>query len=572
MARASFRLRNTSIDAGSYLQYPIDDPAYATRTDNDNYLRADTLQLAPAVPTFDASEFFLEAVCTDYNVVELQWNVVLSSVLGAIPTPYELIIKYGSNGSPKSVNKGITLLSTTTAGTFTHTLENPPLWAYYSMFLRYGSTGGDDYYEPIANVKVLIPRDYKSTDDLYSRIPEYYRLLDEDNELEDGKKYLYTFLSIFGWDLDRCRSLLDYLITMRDPQIADRETLDTLSIDLGVGFDSQELGAGRVRNILDNIGYLRRSKGTQSAVQQHLRNITECDVEYDPTTSPVPEIRVFAQRANLIVDPRVAGGIVGSLDGGSPTTVYATGFELDSGVVGDPQLDGDYDGGATPTPSYAGIGTSSTLLAGQWISYPDLTNVGTLIFETTSASVRAIGGDVLYFSCHSAAESIIENVYLYTSGGYSSGTSTMVTESSAVVVSGTTRYWRLEIPEDYTTYTDMVLVIRCTDSSTTTVSDLDFLLLERSVVSEYFDGGSTSGAWIVDSVGAVSDYGWAGTPNASISVYTDNFQRVKYAVNRLLPTILPVNQLVTSSGTAYSNRVPTQYLNYDITWNNVPGI
>lgn len=572
MARASFKLRNTGVDEGSYLQYPIDDPAYADRLDNDNYLRADSLQLAPQVPLFDTDEFFLEAVCTDYNVVQLRWNVVLSPTLGPTPAPYEIIINYGSNGSPKSINKGVTLVTSSTAGVFTHVLETPPLWAYYSMFIRYRSTGGDDYYQPIANVKVLVPRNYNSTDDLYARIPEYYRLLDEEYPLNTGKGYLYTFLSVFGWDLDRERTLLDYLITMRDPQIADRETLDTLATDLGVGFTSQELGAGRVRNVIDNIGYLRRSKGTQTAVQQHLRNITECDVEYDTTTSPVPEIRVFAQRANLITDPRIAGGVIGSLDGGYPSTTYGAGFELDCGVVGDTQLDGDYDGGTTPTPSYVGIGTSSTALSGDWSAYPDLTDGGSIILEKNSADIRAKTGDVLYFSCHSPAESIIQNVYLYTAGGYSTGLATLVAEHDVVATSGTTRYWRLEIPEGYESYSDMALVIRCADSATVTVDDLDFFLLERSVISDYFDGSSTSGAWIVDSVGAVSDYGWTGTPYSSISVYTDNFQRVKYAVNRLLPAILPVTALVTSSGTAYSNTVPTTDLNYAITWNNIPGV
>jgi hypothetical protein len=64
MARASFTLRKTSSEDGSYLQYPIGDPAYATRDDNDNYLRADTLQLVPTVSPVTEG-LYIEALCVD---------------------------------------------------------------------------------------------------------------------------------------------------------------------------------------------------------------------------------------------------------------------------------------------------------------------------------------------------------------------------------------------------------------------------------------------------------------------------------------------------------------------------
>lgn len=579
MARASFKLRNTGVDNGSYLQYPIGNPNYSTRVDNDNYLRADTLQIAPTAPTFDTDEQFIEAVCVDYNTVVLQWNVILESTLGATPVPYEAIIRYGSNGAPKSINKGTPLVTSYGPGDYTHTLESSSVWAYYTLFVRYLSTAGDDYYQPVASVKVLIPRAYNSVDDLYSRIPEYYRYLDDQKAEEygdpSGNGPLKRFLSIFGWELDKNRTLIDYVMTMKDPQIADSEALDMLSRDLGIGFESQELGAGRLRNILDTIGFLRRSKGTYEAVTRHLRNISECDVVYNPTASPVPEIKIYAQRANLITDPRVASGVIGSIDGGYPTTTYAVGFNLDCGVVGDAQLDGDYDGGTTPTPSYTGIGTSSVVLSGGWLAYPDVSQPGdTNILERVYSDIRAKAGDVFYFSCHasSEAQALIENVYLYTGGGYSDGFGVLVADSTTVAVVGTTKYWRLEVPEDstYTSYTDMKLVLRYSNSVLTTADDFDYFLLERNVISDYFDGSSPDGAWIVDAAGAVSDYGWAGTPYASISVYTDNFQRVKYAVNRLLPSILPVTQLTTD--VAYSNVVPTTNLKYSVSWNNVIGV
>jgi len=573
MARASFTLRKSTSEQGSYLQYPVGDPLFTERTDNDNYLKGDQLTLAPVAPVAVGDVMYLDAIVVDYDTVILDWQVFLESTLGTTPVPYEAYINYGSNGPPKSINKGETLVSTTVSDTFTHTLNGSNRWAYYTLFVRYLSTAGDDYYEPVAMVKVFIPKYMGSTEDLYQRIPEYYRLLDSRQVGPGDEEPLHKFLSIFGWELDRTRSLIDYTISMKDPQLADASVVDYLAKDFGIDLSTQELGTGRLRNYIDAIGYIRRGKGTLDIVERTFKAITECDVEYDTTASPVPEIRVYAQRSNLVTDPRVTSGVIGSIDGGHPSTTYAVGFELDAGVVGDPQLDGDYDGGSTPTPSYSGIGTSSTLLSGGWLTYPDPTEPGTNIFERIVDDILVKTGDVLYFSCHADADvqALIQDVYLYTSGGYSSGSSTQITISVSTVMVGTTTYWRLEIPDGYPSYTNAVLVVRYSDSTEYGAEDFDYLLLERNLIDDYFDGNSNAGAWIVDSVGAVSDYGWSGTENNSVSVYTDNFQRLKYAFTRLVPTVLPVTMLVTT-GTVYSNQPLTTNLNYSVSWNNVPGV
>jgi hypothetical protein len=181
-------------------------------------------------------------------------------------------------------------------------------------------------------------------------------------------------------------------------------------------------------------------------------------------------------------------------------------------------------------------------------------------------------GDVVYFSahCNPQVQELVEGVSLYT-GSYSSGTSELVVDSDSTSRVGTTKYWRMEIPEGYSDYTAMNLVIKFTDSITYSVADLDFLLLERNIIDDYFDGDSVLGSWIVDGGGSVSDYAWVGDPAESISVYTDNYQKMKTIVNQLIPSILPVTQLVTT-GTVYSNRLPTSNLKYSITYNNIPGL
>ena len=567
MARASFTLRKSTSEQGSYLQYPEGDPNFTARTDNDNYLRGDQLVLSPVAPSLDANNF-LEAEVVDYDTIIVRWQVTLETTIGATPVPYEAIINYSTNGAPKSINKGDTLVESNISDVYVHEINGDRRWAYYTLFIRYVSSAGDDYYEPVATVQVFIPENLGGTDTLYNRIPEYYRLLDGGQ----GNGDLRKFLSIFGWELDKVRSLVEYMLAMKDPQLADQAVVDILAKDFGIDLQSQELGTGRIRNLVDAIGYIRRGKGTLDIVERTFKAITECDVEYDLSASPVPEIKIYAQRANLVSDPRVNSGVVGSIDGGSPTTVYAVGFELDCGELSESQFDGDYDGGDTPTPTYDGIGTSSVLLTGGWLAYPDMLNPGSNIFERTYSDVVVKTGDVFYFSCHASSEiqDLIENVCLYTSS-YASGTTVQVADSVSNVIVGNTKYWRLEIPDGYTSYTNTRLVIRYSESPTFYADQFDYLLLERNSIDEYFDGNSVAGAWIVDSVGAVSDYAWLGTENDSVSTYTDNLQRLKSAVARLAPTVIPVNMLITS-GVAYNNRVPTQYLNYDITWNNIPGV
>lgn len=567
MARASFVLRQSTFDQGSYLQYPLDTSGYSARTDNDNFLRADNLLLAPSESGFTPEEGSFEAEVIDYKVVRLRWNVNLTQTLGVTPVPYEAIISYSKYGPCQSINDGAVLREATYSDSLTHVIEDDTTWGYYTLFIRYLSTGGDDYYEPVANVKVMLPANYGSTDDLFLRVPEYYRYLDNNQATTQEFGPLYRFLSVIGWEIDRTRTLLDYMIAMKDPLVAEQEAIDTMAVDFGFALQSHELGLPRVRSLVDNLGELRRGKGTMDIVTRSFKLVSGCDVVYD-LTAPTPAIKVYAQRVNLIHDPRIRSGIIGSIDGGFPSSAF--GLTLDAGVVGTSQTDGTYDGGASVNPDYTGGGTGS--LAGGWKTYPDANNFGSSIFERTNAEIKLKTGDVLYFSAHCNPElqDLITAVFLYT-GSYAEGLPKYVTASTSTSQSGTTKYWRLEVPEGYSEYTEMNIVIRITDSVKYAVSDLDQLLLERNIIGDYFDGNSNQGAWIVDGSGSVSDYDWSGTPDASPSVYTDNYQKMQSILRQLIPRFLPVTQLVTS-GTVYSNRLPTTNLKYTLSYNNIPGI
>jgi len=320
MARVSFTLRRPSTDAdlGSYLRY---DDALGARTDYDSALRADGLQTAPS--TFATSSFSATSVC--YGEVELEWEVPLVAVedLTATPEPTDVVLVYSSEGEPATIASGTILVESTDTFAYSHHGLMEGRWAYYSLFVHYQSTGGDSYYEKVAALSVIVPKDYGSTAQLWKRIPEYYR--NQDTMIGDldydaaclGSVItsstqtvgpLLKFLAVFGYEIDRMRTLLDYQMVAYDPALANSEHLDALSEQLGVDMLSSALGSRRLRTLLNDIGVFRRSKGTASSVEFFGQAIAGSDVSIDQATG---EVIVYSQRVNYITDP---------VDGESVTT------------------------------------------------------------------------------------------------------------------------------------------------------------------------------------------------------------------------------------------------------------
>lgn len=564
MARQSFTLRRTSFEGGSYLQYYPSDSSASAGAASATFLRGDNIQIAPngeVGETLNSPSLF-EAYAYDYETVKLNWGITLSAI-GVTPAPYSVYIVYSSTGHPETIAEGQIVVETRTQSEFLHT-DVPNTWAYYTMFVRFVSSNGDDYYEPVARLSVMLPTRYGSTDDLYKRIPAYYRNLDQ-----EASDHLYEYLSIFGWDIDKIRTTLDYMISMKDPQIAEVETLNNLAFEMGVDLEAHELSAERLRNLLDAIGTIRRSKGTPSAITQELSALAGAQVDISTATNT---IKVYAQRCNLIKDPMLTNGVAAGIDGGSPLSSSIISY--DAGTVGASYSPGDLDGG-TPSSS----GGSSTVTTQKWVSYPNPTNNTQVVLETAYADVPVIAGDHLYFSIQTGnllknTQDAVVSVSLYTTGGTASGTLIAV-DTTAVIVNAV-HYWKLEVPETYTTYTNAVLSIKYASNKngiSYTSDDFKYLLMERNFEGTYFDGDTVLGGWLVDGGTSISDYRWLdpANPSKSFSVYTANFQKTKNVIKRLISHILPASELITS-GTAYSNRTPTANLKYTITHNNIPGI
>ena len=587
MARQSFVIRSTTPQGGSYVQYDTSivgasfGSASATGAASATYIRGNNVQTPPvlsdqiAAGNILSNAAFFKAEATGYGEVTVSWGITLYEV-GPTAEPYSIQVVYSPNGCPDTIAEGEILIETRNISEYIHN-GIVGEWAYYTMFIRYLSSTGDDYYEPVSKLEVLIPTDFGASADLYAKIPAYYQYLDEINN-EDLK----NFLSVFGWDVDKSRTMLDFVMSMKDPYVANEETLNFLAGDLGVPLTTNDLGSQRLRELLKVITTLRKRNGSEASVEAYLEAIAGSNVEID---QPTKTIKVYTQRANLLKDPRFVNGIAAGVDGGSPTSIAT--ITYDSGVVGSTQNGGTYVGG-TPTDG----GSEATVTTQLWRSFPAVGHATRAVLETVNADINVKGGDVLYFSVNIPESSnsknvqeAITNVAMYEAGG-SGASATEIAIDSSPQTYGSVKYWRLVVPDSYTSYTPAVVTIEFENTyggQPITYNDFDYALLERNYIGEYFDGDTVRGGWLLGdsgALGSISDYRWLGSANNSFSVYTTNYQKTKQVIERLLKDILPVTSTITT-GTLYSNgyykssggtisKTPTYSYTFD--YNKIPGV
>lgn len=292
MARTSFTFKKKDLlSLGSFLQ---NEPVEGE--DNDSALKGDGYVATPTVVVTAAGESFFDAKVVDYGTVDLTWglNSTLFTVVGADPVPTEIVIRYDTLGEPQTVVDGGSVVTITPSRQEnTHTQHGLPdgAWVYYSLFVKYESTATRSWYEKVGSVYVLVPNRYNSTEMLWDRIPRHYRIQDgadsgpisTSSELF-GRGPLYRLLDVFGWDIDRLRTLVHHQMVTRDPTLATPEALEALAAELGVPMTTEDLGTNRLRKLLNDIGYLRKNTGTYDGVIEWLKALSGCDVRIRPLT------------------------------------------------------------------------------------------------------------------------------------------------------------------------------------------------------------------------------------------------------------------------------------------------
>jgi len=562
MARIAFQLRRVMGDQGSYIRYDGDD-----RLDVDNQLKASGLLLPPSG---GATDSYFEATTTTYGYpnpasnepnatgrVHLKWSVPFESIKDLVevtPQAVGYMLVYSDQGAPETISNGDVLSEgyrfeedTIVTTSFTHDGRREGRWAYYSLFVNYrnnpaatradSNIKGDDaidprewagFYERVASLAVIVPKDYGSTMGLYSRIPNHYRLADEAQgtapdttviEVGDGDspdkvtcpEYgtlppggkigpLFKFLSIIGYEMDRMRTIIDHNMLAVDPDITGPETLDAVAGHFGANLSQSDLGTIRQRQMMDNLGLFRRTKGTEFGTAFFLEAVTERDVGIDVDNKT---LTLYSARVNHILNPRN----VGFIDNRDPYEVVT----LKS--LGD-QLLGDDDEATAAV--------------------------------TLKSPVNVVELDKVVFSIH-AGGSNLDNV-LWARCLNLNGSPVNTSNGGAALclypikVDGT-HYFEIEIPYDFPGG-EVYVQYGVKDWDQMSSENLNsYYLLELNHIGPYFDGDVIRGGWFKDENNTISDYRWEGGRHESRSLYADQWERTNGFLNTIREEVLPITEL-----------------------------
>lgn len=654
MARISFKLRTPSVSidntGGSYVRYDTDAYNLAASTGNaaspgvwledtgtrdyDSALRADGIVLSPE----EVPEGYLEVSAVGYGVVNAKFGVPITllegePVVGSSPSPYEAILVYSPTRPPISVGDGQVVSPPRSYTDSDIDISDLPdggslpegRWAYFTLFVRYLSTLQDDYYIAYASTEVLVPRNYGSTLRLWERIPESFRTQDElIGTVPDDYGFvttpagqvsvatigaapvglsfgpLFRFLSIFGFEVDRVRTTLDYLMISKDPREANSSSINALCEMLGTGVSSNDINIGRLRNFLEVYGRLLRKKGTLSGVTDLVRVLALSESELDDLNKL---ITIFSQRVNYCWDPsngedalsntpeyreaheveaifpEISQGVFAgtdSFDPDNPATFpqssvsYAPGMywaasagTFDGITVSDGDLIVMY--GDPAAPSF-GVRPSS-FTDTHYSSYTNISVSG--VAYATDNSNNDIGvnhmwvrfpspvpvrlGDYVYASVHSGSGDLIVR-------GRLSDVSTgdIVGEGGSIEVRGE-HVAQVQVsanasPTAWTLCFMEILVDMSGTGASFALSSTDGgILIERNFIGHYFDGDTKTGTWVLGSDGFTTDrdYRWStrGSYNSSstfsgpgISVYTEEFNKTVTLLQKLFPKFFPAQE------------------------------
>ena len=533
MARASFNLRRNTfggevVGVGSFNRGTSDlqTQAGAISVDQDSALRSDNIIIS--IPTSTESVF--EANALSYNSVILNWTLSenFTAVEDVVAEETKLIgiaIVYSKTGYPETVKDGVLIYSSSNPDAFyTHqssrviTTDEGPVtvyepesgkWAYYSLFGYYNESGvnGTFFYNKLVSLETLVPNDYGSSNDLWKRIPKYYR--------ESDDSTLYKFVSTFGFELDTTRTLIDAVMTQYDPLLAEAEAVDQLAKMLGLEVSVSDIGVTRTRALLHDIGYLRRKKGTIDAITGYLTAVSggAVDVVTDDETEPFYSFFVHSQRANLVGNPRF-------VNEGNWTVASENSVTVDS---------------TDPYGISVTCGASATKVA-----------VRSAISVPVSPTVP------YYMSMEITGDyEVVYEPLWHTNASWAAWSSTVTVDENVL---GENRYaYQMKAVASKASYYP-VFIFELDAGQTI---NIDYWMAEPNNFGSYFDGNTIFGGNLYKNQS--SDHLWEDGQHVSLSTYTANRQKTQDAITRLLPKILPVTLLGGVSP------------KYTITYDCVPG-
>ena len=529
--------------------------------DHVSYVNS-TLNAASVFAQFADSKFFLEAKPNGYGSLDITWEAPTLPISTTL-LPVDVSLRWSLEGEPQTIEEGTELVNNGPASEQV-TISSLPSdvrgkWVYLSLFLRHAAIDDDtnvyvtdiEYYELVASVAVLMPYEHGSIDDLWQRIPLFLREQDTNDDL-------YNYLKIFAWDIDYVRTIVDYLMVQRDPQMSSSYALQQMMEELGTPITTVELGATRARNYMQNILRLRLSKGTESGIIEAIQAIAGSRVDIDTT---LKKIYVHPQRTNLLRDPRISKGL--SFVGVSAPSSW---YRINS-VGGSITLDIPYlvfEGTAASVPFTGDINFIPTTggAAGASVGFSgpiqDLTNT----HPTDTATIWLCGkflipfttADTLYFQMDTNKPTFYESYFKEINIIYTTGTQTGASVGSADVKTLADGSKYLAMSMAAATLASEGYVIIKFEIPAGEVLHITSMILENGYIGEYFDGNTNIGGWLNDVTTGTDrrpDYSWHNDatlgsaytyqPFETFAVYTSDRWRTNYTLSNIYKNLLPVN-------------------------------
>jgi len=530
MAYVSFRVRREDLVGtpdtnpfGSYVRgIETTSPTGSTRLDSDFALRADGF--VEAVPGLIVEAEF-SATARSYSSVRLNWSefsVVDPETNGSGDTEIQaIVVVYSRTGAPETVADG-EIIKRQEHYDNTYAVDHSGLaegeWAYYSLFLHWNQNGtgisGVNWYERVATLQELVPKNHGSIDALWNRIPRYYRendYVDADDPEDALHGHLHRLLEIFGFEMDRTRTLIDSVVAQYDPRVTETESIEQLANMLGLEVNIDDIGTSRIRQIIQDIGYYRQRKGTLDAARQYMTALSGCNVDVvESTVSPRYTFRVYAERSNLVADSLFV------VTSGTKKWNYSTNSASVSVV--------NTEDGLLVTNT----GSAST-------EFALISQVGVPVDEDIdywmSVNLTASAGQMWATHWNSSSAT-------FSDWGKAQDTQNIMPANLCPPGRSVMRM------EDTVSQTALypIMVLSVNPNSTMLVKEW---MVEPRNYGTFFNGDSDFGGFLYQS--NFADYQWNGSQYASYSTYTTNRKKVNEAIVRLLPKLLPVTMLIDTS-------------------------
>ena len=535
MGRESFRLRKNVSDKGSYLQWQASLDPGRDSTLVDSALRADGIIFASPILAGGGTSFF-EAVAISPTDVLLNWSLseAVQAPAGGTTVITEMIIRHSLWGEPQTVNDGELVLSFTynSAQQYNQYIHNNTQlqynnrWAYYSLFVKFDQDNGTEtWFERLAYTSELVPNDNDYMDSIWKRIPQHYRLNDVNSNADGLDGDLYRFIELFAWEFNKTRALLDNVMMGYDPNTTHSQAVDFLAKQLGLEVTSQGIGPEKVRALMQDIGYLRRRKGTEQATIEYLASLTGCNVDIQDLGVGAPKrwrIKIYSQRANFINDSTFkTTRTSGRWD------YYKQNVGASIGVV-------QVSGGGLNITNYEATAQKISIYgtAGASVPYQSTTEY----FASVQLNNASVTFEVGLPESVPTAEvpAAVPAVAMKPLSGRSVLRITTGVDASQILV-----------------YPSLLLTIPAGQSVYVTN-----WMLEPYSYGEYFDGDSPRGGFLqaLNAAGTY-DYRWGGNQYQSFSYYTSDYGKLSAAVVKVMEYIFPINQLT----------------NYEVRFNALPG-